>query len=410
MRRWVQSRREAPGFSARLGIYPRELAARFKGRRPVWIQAVSVGEVNALKSFVAAFRLQFPDERLAISTTTVTGQVQARGLVSGQDTAFYFPLDLGPIVRRAVGMVNPKLFLMVETEVWPSLIDVLKKREVPVAVVNGRISDRSFAAYLKLARWVSPVFKKIDLFLMRTGQDAERAIRLGAPPHRVQVVGNLKFDNILTAEEAPRGDAGVRIKEMWKDSPIWVAGSIHPREADILVEAYAELVQSFSDLKWVVAPRHIETAGHIERALRRRKIPSARWSQIGTNGADRSPRAVIVDTYGDLISFYQAADVVFIGGSLVPKGGQNPIEAAQFAKPIIFGPYVSNFSDVYERLKANGAGFVASRGDLGRVVRTLLDDRARLEEAGRRARTAVEGSRGACARTLEALKDFIHGS
>ena len=405
--RWRESRRGVRGFSARLGIFPKAVRERLGPNRPVWLQAVSVGEVLCLQKLVSRFRETFAGRPLAISTTTVTGQKLARDLVKEGDTAFYFPLDLTPVVRRAVQVVRPKLFILVETEIWPGLVGELKRNGIPVVLINGRISDRSYARYPLLARFLKPTLGQIDRFLMQTDRDAQRIITLGAPRDRVRVVGNLKYDNVLGAAALERPDPVCdQLKRLWPKARICVAGSIHPGEETVVMDAYRRLSNEMTDLSIVLAPRHLRHVPRIEGLLKAKGISSVRWSHC-RKGSVNGARALVVDTLGELVSFYRAARVVFVGGTLVPKGGQNPIEAAQFSKPILYWPYVSNFQDAFDRLKRGGGGFPTHAGAFEETLRGLFRDPVRLDEAGARARKAVEEAGGACERTLTELKEWL---
>jgi len=405
--RWWESRKDAPGFSARLGFYPQALRERWNGKRPVWIQAVSVGEVLCLKKLIRRFREECEGQPLTISTTTVTGQRMAKKLAGEGGATFYYPLDLAPITRRVVQVVRPKLYVMVETEIWPGLVRELKLHSIPVLLVNGRISDRSYTRYRALSRLMKPVLGGIDRFLMQTDRDADRVVSLGAPRDRVRVAGNLKFDNILSTSEieAPDGTSE-KVSRLWPGARIWVAGSTHAGEYEALLEAYEGAVAEVPVLRVVFAPRHMKDVPRLEALFRRRGIPAERWSRV-RNGLPSNARAIIVDGFGELASFYRVADVVFIGGTLIPKGGQNPIEAAQFARPVLFGPHVSNFQEVFDRLTQARAAFPTDRYTLRDTLVRLLKDPESLVEAGRRARAVVEEATGASEQTLAELKRWL---
>jgi 3-deoxy-D-manno-octulosonic-acid transferase len=406
LKRWIESRSGAEGFSARLGIYPRSVEARLSERENVWIQAVSVGEVLCLKRFLGRFRETFPDEALAISTTTVTGQRLARQMIEEREEAFYFPLDLSWIVRRTAQVVQPKMFLMVETEIWPGLIRELANRRVPMAVINGRISDRSYQRYRLIQRWLRPVLSRIDTYLMQTEEDAGRIISLGAPRERVQVVGNLKFDNVLGKEEAESADpVRERLVEIWNGFPIWVAGSTHPGEEEPVLKVHARARKRVPNLKLVIAPRHVENVPRVVQALEKRHMTYARWSRA-RGGGKVDVDVMVLDTIGDLVWFYRSCDVAFMGGSLVLKGGQNPIEPAQFGRPVLFGGHVFNFQDVYDRLAEKKGAYLVDEHTLEEKLVELLTDRVLLEASGERAREMVRESQGSTEKTLQCLKEM----
>lgn len=397
-----------PGLAQRCGRYPDALrAALAAAERPVWVHAVSVGEALAALPLLAALRGRYPHRRWVVSTTTPTGQRVARERLPADDVVFYAPWDLSPCVRRALAAVRPRLFLGLETELWPNLLLRLGAAGVPIAVVNGRVSARSFPRYRIGRRVLAPALAQVRLWAMQTAADAERIITLGVEPARVRVVGNLKADAALP----PRDEARLRALRQQlgcRDGvPIWVAGSTHPGEEVMVMNAWRQVRVDQRSLHLILVPRHPERVSDIERLVRRAGVAPARWSQIRQRPAAEpweDGTVVLVDTLGELPQFYAAADMVFVGGSLVPHGGHNLLEPAQLAKATVTGPYTANFQSVAELLQAaGGLQIVTTVEALAAQIRQWLARPEQRRQVGERARTAVASQQGAVARTVELL-------
>jgi len=390
-------------FRERLGRLPVYL--NVDGDRSIWIHAVSVGEVLAARPLVPALRERFPNHRLFLSTTTMTGNAVAKKSVRGVDGLFYTPFDFPWPVRRVLDVLNPSLLVLVETEIWPNLIHEARRRGTRVALANGRISPRSFPRYLRVRRLLASVLPEIDLFLMQGETHAERVRAMGAPPERVQVSGNLKFDAVEPGKLPER--LARLIQGGTTPRPLWVAGSTVGGEEELVLSAFHRVRERVPQARLLVAPRHperfdavpplVEAAGF--RCLRRSALDPAAW---------RDGEVLLLDSLGELAQVYALASVVFVGGSLVPSGGHNILEPAVAGKAVVVGPHMDNFQEIADQFRSESALVqVASADDLGREVSALLLDEERRRALGARARALVGRNRGAVRRTADALSSLL---
>ncbi len=367
-----------------------------------WVHAVSVGEVMAAVPLVQALRARWPAADVVVSTVTATGQQVARARLPEAAAMLTFPLDFRGAVRRAVRRVEPGCFIALETELWPNLLRALREGKVPAVLANGRISDRSFRRYRLVRGLFRKVLADIALFCMQSEEDARRIISLGAPPERVLVTGNLKM-------EAPSGDAGA--EQLWRrllhigPAPVVVAGSTHRGEEGAMLDAFVALRPVADGLRLVLAPRHPERLDEVEELARGRGLAVVRRSRVSPgNGAP----VILLDTMGELASLYAVADVIFVGGSLVPIGGHNVVEPALHAKPVVFGPHMTNFRDAAALLlKADAAIQVGDGGELTTALGRLLADAPGRQALGRAAWSAVRAHQGACTRTIAGLERVL---
>lgn len=399
-------------FHERFGVYSeakRGLLAAAKD--PVWIQAVSVGEVALCRSLIPLVKKEFPGRDIVLSTITRRGNEFAKKVFSNDAIILYFPLDFSVVVRKAVALIRPKLYIMIETEIWPNLLRELSLNAVPSVLLNGRISDRSFGQYRLVRPFLRTALARIRLFCMQSQTDADRITALGAPAERVRVTGTMKFD----VEIAAGDDAVRRLKEslgLAGDAGLFVAGSTHPGEETAVVSAYKELVGEFPGLRLLIAPRHVERSADVENIVRRAGLAPVRLSSPGAvrgGGTGGARGAVyILDTIGSLNDAYSLATLVFMGGSLVPHGGQNPLEPASFGKPVIFGPHMFNFRTIASALlDKKGALQVRDGAELAGKARFLLRDAGAAAALGRNARQAIAENRGAADRNIKALKELL---
>ncbi|HUT34900.1 MAG TPA: 3-deoxy-D-manno-octulosonic acid transferase [Planctomycetota bacterium] len=400
----LTSRKYRTGYRERFGgVAPRE------GEAPcLWVHAVSVGEMNLVRPLVEAFAQEHPDWEIVFSTATYTGRAMAEKLYPGR-RAFYYPLDFSCAVARTLRRIRPNLIVLVELEVWPNFLAAAARRGVPVAIVNGRLSEKAFGRYRLIRPLAGRWLRRIAQFCVQTQAYAERLKALGAPAERVTVTGNLKFDSAPPAP--PRGlDAELAASfGLGPDEPLVVGGCTWPGEDEALLDAYPRLKREFPALRLLLAPRQADRFGPVEQLIRRAGLPCIRRTAL-KDGARAEPGAVILlDTMGELARVYGLATLVFVGGSLIPHGGQSTIEPSAQAKPVLFGPHTGNFRDVNEQLLAHGAARrVADAAELGTALGDLLGHPGDAAEMGRRARRVVEANRGATRRTLEALEPFLH--
>lgn len=390
------------------------------GSRPcVWFQAVSVGEVLLLRPLLAGFRRRWPDWDIVLSTTTNTGFDVARKTFPDVDV-FYWPLDFSWAVRRAFSRIRPSLVVLAELELWPNFVRLVGKH-VPIAVVNGRMSPRSYRGYRRIRPLMAAVLRQVRLLAMQTEEYAERMRTLGAPPERVHVTGSVKFDGVNTQRDHPRTRELGRLlglkRHPERGELVWVVGSTQAPEEQIALDIYRRAVERFPHLRLVLVPRHAERFDEVAALVERSGFPLLRRSRIGAEGAGKLARdgegsggapVVLLDTLGELGAAWGLADVAFVGGSLSPRGGQNMIEPAACGVAVTFGPHVWNFRDTVERLLENQAAVqVADAAEWERVTLRLLEDGAERHRLGDAARRLVLMQQGATERTLDLLHPLV---
>ncbi|MEI6863281.1 MAG: 3-deoxy-D-manno-octulosonic acid transferase [Candidatus Omnitrophota bacterium] len=392
-------------FGERFGHYAEDKrSALLASKGAIWIQAVSVGEVSTCKGLVDKIKTNFPGRKIVLSTITKAGNDLARRLFQNDVVVIYFPLDLSWIDRRAVSLVSRSLYIMVETEIWRNMIKEVSRRGVPSAIVNGRISDRSYGKYKLVKPFLLNTMKSIRMFCMQSLQDAERIIALGAPKEKVKVTGNMKFDFDVSVDVGKSEE----LKSLMGLAPgdmLLVAGSTHKGEEIIVLDTFKKLLIGFPRLKLLIAPRHIERTKEIEEEVRACGLSSARFSSIISKmSAKSSPQIFILDTIGKLRDVYSIANVVFMGGSLVPHGGQNPIEPAALGKPVIFGTHMFNFREITAALLDKGAAILVRDPEgLFGSIKMLLKDEKKCSEMSKGAAIAICEKRGATERNIKEI-------
>jgi 3-deoxy-D-manno-octulosonic-acid transferase len=396
-------------FRGKLGRLPADFDPARIPRPRVWVHAVSVGEVAAAKPLIEQLQHERPDVGLVVSTGTETGQDRARSTLTDVPGFCYLPLDFPAFVQRVADRIEPDLFVLMETELWPNLVRTLKQRGTPIVLANGRISDRSFPRYLRFRKLFAQTLESINLYSMASTTDAERIIRMGAPPDRVYVTGNTKFDAAF-ADPEPGIEGTVRSNlDIPATAKVIVAGSTHPGEHETVLEAFYTLLQDFSDLLLILVPRHVEKVPRLLASMQERGMPQPFLRSAVSNGERRNGRSVIVvDTTGELFSMYSVADIVFIGGSLVPKGGQNILEPAAWGKPVLFGPSMEDFRDAKNAFLKVGCGFqVRDCAELQAAMRKLLSDPVYARACGERGRAEIMSHAGSAKRNAEILASMI---
>ncbi len=389
------------GLSERLGRVP----AWSGWVPPIWLHAVSVGEVMAATPLAKELRTRHPDLPLLVSTVTDTGRAVAEQRLAARQYVF-FPLDFGWAVRSALAKLSPRAVLLTETEIWPNFVRACASRGIPVVVINGRISPRSFPRYRVVRRWFGRVLSDVRLFCMQTAQDAERLLMLGAPAEKVRVVGNLKYD-LASLHEAP-DVAAVRARlGLPSGRRLLVAGSTHRGEEETLLEAFRALAGTRQDLCLLLAPRHPERLEEVERLVRKAGLPFVRRSQLPATPMDGAA-VILLDTMGELAQLYSAAAAVFIGGSLIPHGGQNILEPAAVGRPVVHGPHMGNFAEMRDLFREAGAAIQVEGGaSLAEHLAALLDDPALADRMGKAGREIVETHRGATRRTADLVDELL---
>lgn len=395
----------------RLGYLP--VSFNLDADESIWIHAVSVGEALTARAIVDQLREQYPRLRVYLSTTTMTGQQVAKTHVRGVDGVFFFPFDLGFIVRRTLRIVRPRLFVMMETEIWPNLLRECRRTGVKTLLVNGRISARSFPRY-RLAR---PFFRRVladlDRACMQSDESARRLVDIGIDPARVTVTGSLKFDSLdLPARGEPESIARGRYRVLRyfrvPDSrPVLIAASTLKGEEEPVLQAFGRIKREMPQALLVIAPRKPERFPEAEALAIDAGFTVARRTELPVDGEPRTD-VVILDTIGELAQLYRIATVVFVGGSLVDAGGHNILEPAVHGKPIVIGPHMSNFAEITQTFLENAAAEqVGDAAGLEAALLGLLSDPVRRARLGAAARALVEANRGARTRTLAAVAELL---
>lgn len=391
------------GWAQRLG----DLPPSPRGRRVVWVHAVSVGEVIAALPLLQTMRREFPQVYMLLTTLTPTGNATARQQEGHlADAVAYLPIDLPFAVGRALRRVCPDVLLVMETELWPNLLVMASRRGVRVVVANGRLSDRSFPAYQRFRPFFAQVLRRVDAICAQSEEDARRFRAIGAPPERVQVTGNTKFDQ--AAVSAQEVDAAALRRELGlpADAPVLVIGSSRaPEEEQLIANAYRQLRERFPNLCLVWAPRHVERAEAVVQVLQAHGyVP---W--LRTQGTPPVPQEqIVLDTFGELGKVYAVGDVAIIGGSFVPLGGQNLLQPLAHGKPVVHGPHMHNFRDVAALAQQAGVAWAAQSADeVVQHVSRLLEDESLRADVACRAKTLVSQQQGASQRVVELLRAFV---
>ena len=392
------------GLRERLG----EVPARFTtpsgaSSSTIWVHAVSVGEVVAVGGLVKNLQQLFPQHRVLISTTTDTGQKMAASRY-GEENVFYFPLDFALAIRPYLKALRPSLVIIAETEVWPNFLRLARQSGARVAIVNARISDRSWAGYRRWRSFLPRILRNVDLFLAQSEEDQHRLVDIGAPPERVQVAGNLKYDAPVPEPAASVSSLHHALQKS-ESGPVLVCGSTVEDEEPLLLRAFTNVLASHPRAVMVLAPRHPERFAEVARLLE--QLTARFWRRSLWDGDAISGGVLLLDSIGELASVYALGDIAFVGGSLVPRGGHNILEPAQHGVAIVVGNHTENFRDIVELFKRRGAVRVATPAELPLVFLELIENEAERRAMGRKAKETLRAQQGATARTLEALKKLI---
>jgi 3-deoxy-D-manno-octulosonic-acid transferase len=375
----------------------------------VWFHAVSVGEVNLLKTVLTRFESAHPDVECVISTTTSTGYELAQRMYAPR-TVFYCPLDFSWAVRRALKRLRPKMLVLAELEIWPNLIREAKARGVKVAVINGRLSERSAQGYSRVAALIRPLFAQLDLVLAQTTTYAQRFLDLGARPQAVQVTGSVKFDGAPSSRDNPATIDLRRRAGIGDDAFVFLAGSTQSPEEQWAIEIFRELSPSIPKLRLIIVPRHAERFEEVASLLEKCGLAwerRSKWNAAGTVDAAK-PRILLVDAIGELGAWWGTADVGFVGGSTGTRGGQNMIEPAAYGVATSFGPKTHNFRDIVELLLTHRAAEVIhTREELAAFVKKMADSPLERRELGQRAAQVVQRQRGAAEKTVQMLTALL---
>ncbi len=404
----IRYRKYVSSLAQRMGALP--VSLNLDGDESIWIHAVSVGEALTVRSLLPTLRELYPGLKIFVSTTTLTGHQIARTRLPNVDAVFYLPFDLAPFVNRTLRIVRPRLFIMMETEIWPNLLRACRKAGVKTMLVNGRISSKSYPRYMMARAFFRVVLRNVDRFCMQSDESARRIIDMGADPKKVIVTGSLKFESVEPPASVSAGRGEGRVLRYFRMSPnrlVIIAASTHPGEEAMVLRAFAMVRRTHPNAMLVIAPRKLERAGDAEGLARGEGYRVARRSDLPVDAEPRED-VVVLDTVGELSQLFQIATVVFVGGSLINWGGHNVLEPAVHGKPIVFGPHMQNFAEIAAAFVSSQAGIQVD-GEAGLVtalVRLSGDsvERARL---GAAARALVEANRGATPRTVDAIEALL---
>ncbi len=395
-------------FAERFGFLPSVEREKVAGCESIWVHAVSVGETIAAKSLLKELKKRFPQKKIVLSNVTETGRSIALKLPEA-DLCIYFPFDYGFAVRRILDSVRPSLVIIVETEIWPNFLRAARRREIPVVLVNGRISDRSFVRYKRL-KWVfKRVLADFTGFCMQTAEDAGRIAAMGANPEKIHVTNNLKYDIPVSQLKKERFSELRDTYRIPSSLTVFTAGSTHQGEEELIIRTYKELAGENGNIFLVLAPRHPERAAKVGELLTSEGIAHRMRSGLDEHSPPFRPgEALLLDTVGELTSLYAVSDLVFVGGSLVPVGGHNVLEPASLKVPVIFGPNMSNFREIAEKIiQMNGAVQVADEAELRTATRDLLEDEGKRMDTGANGARLLEENSGSTRKHMEIIASFL---
>ncbi len=405
----VSSEKYREGLGQRMGRLPLEVSAERGEGKCLWVHAVSVGEVLACAPLIEELKGKYPELRIVLSTVTRTGNQTAVQKVKAADQIIYFPFDFPWTVRKVIREIAPDAVAIVETELWPNFLRRLRQEHIPSLIVNGRISPSSFRGYKKVRFFIKNVLAEVNLFSMQSEEDARRVVELGADGDAVEVTGNVKFD------QSPSQVSSVlaaKYRDMLglEDQRVFLAGSTHEGEEEAVIEAYDVLREEFPDLRLIIAPRHPERWDRVEKLIADHGYDVRRRSGLEPQSGKWTDRSVVLlDTIGELAELYAVATAAFVGGSLVPTGGHNVLEAAAQGKAVLFGPHMFNFKEISRLLLEVGGGLeVQNTQDMVEKIRRLLHNTHDREDMGRRALSVVHANQGAVKRNVELLERYLN--
>lgn len=411
MVRMLLTGRYREAFWQMLGFWPQEAVEKLDGKGCIWIHAVSVGEAVAASAIIKELRKICPQEKIMVSAATETGQRMARKIIEDADLFIYFPLDYPWLARKALKLFRPKLFVMVETELWPNFLRQSKKAGVTNLMVNGRISDKSLRQYRRLDKFFGGIFQdmlsKLTFFSMQSEVDSEHILALGADPKKVLVTGNTKFDQ--SYGNLTQGEKIDFLKQfgLAEEQPIFVVGSTHKGEEEAVLECFREIKKQYPDYRMILAPRHLPRVGEVENLCLQSGFNPVRRTGLPEN-KDRVKDIIILDTIGELGKVYGLGEIVYVGGSLVATGGHNLLEPAAQGKPIFFGPHMDNFKETTQLVLTHQAGVqVPDQQELTKTILEFLAEPEKLKIMGQAAWQMVEENKGASQKNAQIIQSFL---
>ncbi|MHC4075991.1 MAG: 3-deoxy-D-manno-octulosonic acid transferase [Planctomycetota bacterium] len=406
--RMVRYGRYRSGWANRFGrIFRKDPALR----KCIWLHAVSVGEVNATKTIVRELENKFSDYEIVITATTDTGFARAASLFGANHKVCYFPLDFSCIMHRAFHNIHPSICLLMELEVWPNFVQIARRLGIPVVVVNGRISDKSFEKYEKVRPIAEQIFSKLSLVLAQTDEYARRFREIGCSRKKVIVTGSLKYDTAQITDKVEGADT-LAAQLGIKRAKLWVAGATGNDEEQILLDVYRNLKQQkqFKNLRFVIVPRKPERFDEVAQLIEQAGLPLIRYSRMKEGETRPSDKKAVIlgDTMGDLRKFYSLATIIFVGRSLVPMGGSDMAEAAALGKCTIFGPHAFNFKQTVDVLLADeGSIMVKDRQELLETMQKCLTEPDFAKEIARNGQEVIRKNQGATEKTIEQIAKFL---
>lgn len=401
------SRGRKAAFAERFGFLSTELKKLCKGRKVIWLHAVSVGEANAAKPLLKGLRETYREHLIVVSTTTETGRGVASA-IKGVDAVFYFPFDFLPSVKLALSTINPELVIIMETEIWPNFNREAVRRNIPLLLANGRISDRSFKSYLRFAWFFRHPLGYFSKLCMQSEADSERIVAIGAPAEKTVTAGNIKYDINLSPVNSDEKNRLKRSFGIPKNCIVIAAASTHAGEEALLTDAFLNIEREFGDIFLIIAPRHPERGEDVAGILSQKRLSYRRRSSDNSPAVMNKGEVLLADTIGELLDIYRISDIAFVGGSLVPTGGHNLLEPAALGIPTIFGEHTSNFREIRELVLRYGAGVeVAGQPELFDALRSLTLSADLRVVLGNNGLKLMRDSGGASARHLAEIAAVI---
>jgi 3-deoxy-D-manno-octulosonic-acid transferase len=404
--RSLLSKRFRKALPQRMGFFQ---SPSFKN--PIWVHTASVGEVFCSIPLLKKIKNEFPHSRIVLTTMTSTGNETAKSYLLETDQVLFVPIDHPLIIRRTMKKIQPGLLLIAETELWPNLLRSCGKKGIPIILFNGRISQRSFRRYFRFRFFFKECLKYISLFLMQTEEDRKRMIKIGGECQKTRVVGNLKFDQPFPSFTPETRNKIAKTLGLSGKENVLIAGSTHSGEEEILVTFFKELKKKDPNLLLILAPRHLQRLEEVERILKKEALSWLRKTSlpIGAGRSDQEhPEVILLDTMGELMGIYSLGTLVFVGGSLVPIGGHNPLEPLFFKKCVLFGPHMFNFLEISTRLiEDEGAIQVSGKEDLFSQLKRLLFDEVARKEVGEKGHQFLQKHQGATDRMFEEIRPFL---
>lgn len=405
LRLWLRGRR-APAYRRRIRERFGWIEALPADRPVLWVHAVSVGETLAAVPMIKALQKDYPAHRVVVTTMTPTGSERVRAAFGDEVIHVYAPYDLPGAVRRFLNRVHPQLLIVMETELWPNIVAACARREIPVVLANARLSEKSARGYARLGELTRSMLGRLSAVAAQAGADGERFCELGLPRDRLVITGNIKFDISLSHTMRVEAQA---VRDSWQAAdlarPVWLAASTHEGEDEVVLATHRQLLAEFPDALLVLVPRHPERFERVFELCQQQDFAVARRSH---KASPVGCQVLLGDTMGELLTFYGACDIAFVGGSLVPSGGHSLIEPAAWGKPVLAGPHLFNFAEVSSQLAAADALWLCNdAGELTESVGRLMRDAVEAQQRGTRARGVVESNRGALQRLLAVVTGFI---